>query len=98
NTAIKLDSGMAWAYEGRGTVNMCQSKFELAIADLTKAVELDSKLLTAYMNRGLAQVLAGNDTAAESDFKRALEINPSYREDLNRRIAKAKALREELPR
>ena len=72
-----------------------RSKYDLeaAIADFDRALQLDPKLVDAYVDRGLALLLQGKETEAAKDLERALAIDPSLKEEVDKRIKAANELR-----
>lgn len=69
------------------------SRIDEAIADFTNALRLDKDLVWAYFNRSLALLLKGEDARAQSDMTACIELRPSLKEDLERRVEIAKAIR-----
>ena len=72
-----------WALHGgdlyRGPVDFARldnGKYDLAIADFTKAIELNPRLALAYLNRGLAYASKGQFDLAITDFTKVIELNP----------------------
>ena len=51
-------------------------RYDLAIADYTRAVELDGEFALAFLNRGLAHERLGDTVAAAKDYGQALAIDP----------------------
>lgn len=66
----------AKTYYNRGCVYSDQGKFDLAIADYTKAIELKTDLEEAYNNRGNAYAAQGKFDLAIADFNTAIELKP----------------------
>jgi tetratricopeptide (TPR) repeat protein len=63
-----------YAYYGRGNCYYEREKYDLAIADYTKAIELDPKDDVAYFNRGDCYDKQGEYGKAEADFAKAEEL------------------------
>ncbi|MBI4641981.1 MAG: caspase family protein [Candidatus Tectomicrobia bacterium] len=67
SASIHFLQGMNYYDEGR---------YDLAIADFTKAIELDLKYVSAYTNRGLAYHRKDQYDSAIADFTKAIEFYP----------------------
>ena len=76
--ANKLNSKYAEAYNKRGVAYYYLQKYDLAIADYTKAVELDPKFAWAYHNRGLAYYYLQKYNLAIADYTKAIELDPKF--------------------
>ena len=65
----ETDDSMAWKV--RGNIHLLAGRYNLAIADFTKAIDLNGELGTAYFNRGVAHLLNQNPMTACIDFERS---------------------------
>ena len=74
DSAIRMDSRLAVAYNNRGFVLRDLGRPEEALEDLTFAVNLNPEFQLAYYNRALANTLLGRETDAEADARRAVEL------------------------
>ncbi len=74
----EFDPKDAVAYYDRGLAYYEQNKYDLAIADYTKAIELDPKYAKAYIWRGGAYNNQKNYDLALSDYNKAIELDPKY--------------------
>ena len=79
NKAIELAPRAAW-YGNRGTLYYNQQKYELALADFSKAIELNRNDAKAYTNRGNLYSNQQKYELALADYNKAIEINPKLAE------------------
>ena len=93
NRAIELAPGMAWAYQGRGTVLMKKGRMQDAINDFNRALEINPDIVWAYLNRGLARVYLGNEAEAQIDFDKCLKLKPELKDQIAERIELGRHLR-----
>jgi tetratricopeptide (TPR) repeat protein len=75
--AVRLNPYSADAYYNRGLVYSGSQRYELAIADFTRAIELAPRART-HDSRGKVYLKAGNFAAALSDFSRSIELDPEF--------------------
>jgi tetratricopeptide (TPR) repeat protein len=68
----------AHAYYCRGYANMKLRRYELAVADHTRAIELNPQVGFAWNNRGVAYIKLGQPAKAVADCSRAIELNPKH--------------------
>ena len=54
-----------------------QGKYDLALADYTRAIELNSEFALAYGNRGFVYYDTGDYQGALVDFNKAIELDSS---------------------
>lgn len=80
--ALRLEPGLAMAYEALGYLNYRQNKQEEALKAFARAAELDSRSFLAHYYGAL---LRFRDIVEEKDFpeieralERAIELNPSF--------------------
>ena len=66
----------AIGHYNRGVDYMQQEKYDLALAEFTKAIEINPRDAMAYLNRGVIYYEQGKPDLALSDFNQALNINP----------------------
>ncbi len=76
NKAIELAPRAAW-YGNRGVLYSNQQKYELALADYSKAIEINRNFANAYMNRGNLYSNQQKYELALADYSKAIEINPN---------------------
>jgi tetratricopeptide (TPR) repeat protein len=74
--AISLDSELAEAYAGRGTVSAHRGQFDLAILDFTRSIELDPNVADVYKFRGNAYRDTGDYQLAIADHDEAIKRSP----------------------
>jgi tetratricopeptide (TPR) repeat protein/S1-C subfamily serine protease len=79
NKAIELAPRAAWYYN-RGNLYSDQQKYELALADYSKAIELNRNYANAYYNRGVLYKDQQKYELALADFSKAIEINRNFAE------------------
>ena len=72
--AIRLDSKIADAYEGKGAVYAILGQYELSIQYSDEAIRLDPKRPMPYKNRGVAYKYLGKLQEANRDFAKAKEL------------------------
>ena len=75
DTAIKLDSSLAEAYNNRGIVKYELGQYSAAIDDYSRAIQLKSGYADAFNNRGNAYAALEQFTDSERDLKAALKLN-----------------------
>ncbi len=76
--AKELDSPeLSLAYYNRGTLYLESNKFDVAMADFTKAIEERPDFGNAYHNRGLVKAQMKRWEEAEDDLSRALSLLPT---------------------
>jgi tetratricopeptide (TPR) repeat protein len=61
-------------YHSLGFTHFGVNRYDLAVADFTKAIELDPNYLVAYYNRGVAYFDLGQYDVAIMDFTKAMEL------------------------
>lgn len=84
--AIEVTGGNYLAYNNRGTCySQDKKRYDLAIADYTKAIEIKPDYAEALSNRGNAFKNKGEYDIAIFDFNRAVEINPNLSQVYNNR-------------
>ncbi len=66
----------AIGHYNRGVGYIQQEKYDLALAEFTKAINIDPRFAEAYLNRGLLYAVQGKPDLALSDYNQALNINP----------------------
>ncbi len=64
----------AEGYHSLGFTHFGVNRYDLAVADFTKAIELDPNYLVAYYNRGVAYFDLGQYDVAIMDFTKAMEL------------------------
>jgi lipoprotein NlpI len=86
---LALDARHPLADNERGIAYGSIGRYDLAIADFTRALELDPANLNACANRGILYATIGNWDAAISDLSAVIAQDPNYAEALysNRGIA-----------
>lgn len=62
------------SYHSLGFTHFGINRYDLAVADFTKAIELDPNYLVAYYNRGVAYFDLGQYDVAILDFTKAMEL------------------------
>ena len=75
----------ALGHFNRGIDYIQQEKYDLALAEFTKAIELDPNYSDAYLNRGVLYYEQRKPDLALSDFNQVLNINPRLAEAYNNR-------------
>jgi tetratricopeptide (TPR) repeat protein len=83
--SIELDPNMSTFYSLRGEIYLdyynfddkISSKYEMAVADFTKAIQFDSEDADYYYNRAMAYHLLGKYSNAQSDYAAAARIEPA---------------------
>ena len=63
-------------YNSRGNTYYDQGKYDLAIADYTRAIQLNPKYNVAYNNRGYAYNNQGKYDLAIADYTKAIQLDP----------------------
>lgn len=76
--AIRLDPGLADAWNGRGMLLQELDDHEAAIADFDVALRLQPRSWIVFNNRGVSWQATGNTSRALEDFNEALALNPRY--------------------
>lgn len=66
----------AIAYFQRAIRYMQQEKYDLALAEFTRAIELDPKYANAYIGRGMIYTILEKWQAAFQDLNVAIRLNP----------------------
>ncbi|MDB9348060.1 tetratricopeptide repeat protein, partial [Nodularia spumigena] len=84
NEAIKLSPRAAF-YTNRGLNYSEQKKWELALADYTKAIQINPEAALPYNNRGILYSEQKKWELALADYNQALQINPEYADAYNNR-------------
>ncbi|MBD2388613.1 serine protease [Cylindrospermum sp. FACHB-282] len=77
NEAIKLNPRASY-YSNRGSLYHDQKKWDLALADYTKAIAINSEYASAYYNRGNLYHDQKKWDLALADYTKAIAINPEY--------------------
>ena len=75
-SAIKLNSKDAWAYQLRASVSFNLGKLELAEVDFGNAIRLDSSIAYFWRSRGHTFMRMGKYDEALSDLNRAISLDP----------------------
>lgn len=83
--AIRLDSSLFNAFNGRGRAFHDQKKFDAAIADYNEAIRLKPDDARPFNYRGGARFFKGELDAAINDFSEAIRLNPDYVDAFNNR-------------
>lgn len=60
-----------------------QGKYDLALADFSRAIELNSDYAMAYANRGVVYHEMGDYQSALPDFDKAIELNNTLAADIS---------------
>ena len=76
--AIRLDPGIAPAYNNRGAAWGAKKDFDKVIADCNEAIRLDPGFAFAYDNRGNAWRVRKNYDKAIADYNEAIRLDPKY--------------------
>ena len=76
NLAISKTPPYAIAYELRADAYNSQDKYNLAVADATKAIELGGYTYHVYVYRAVAYRYLGQFAESLDDIQQALSINP----------------------
>ncbi|TRU72417.1 MAG: serine protease [Microcystis viridis Mv_BB_P_19951000_S69] len=84
NKAIELAPRAAW-YGNRGVLYSNQQKYELALADYSKAIEINRNFANAYMNRGNLYSNQQKYELALADYSKAIELNRNFANAYNNR-------------
>jgi Tfp pilus assembly protein PilF len=66
----------AIGHYNRGIDYIQQEKYDLALAEFTKAINIDPRYAEAYLNRGFLYQQQGKPDLALSDYNKAININP----------------------
>jgi len=61
----------------RGSDYLDKKRYEMAIAEFSKAIEINPGLSDVYYNRGFAYSQSGKPDEAISDYSKAIKINPN---------------------
>ncbi|ELP56658.1 tetratricopeptide repeat family protein [Microcystis aeruginosa TAIHU98] len=75
----------AIGHYNRGIDYIQQEKYDLALAEFTKAININPRYAEAYLNRGVLYAVQGKPDLALSDYNQALNINPRDAEAYVRR-------------
>ena len=78
--AQELNQKCADTYYNLGLVHSKNGKYDLAIADYTKAIELNPEHTEAYSHRGNAYRYKGNLETAIKDYSQAIVLKPKVAE------------------
>jgi tetratricopeptide (TPR) repeat protein len=79
NQAIRLDSKLATAFNGRGfAYNDGKHDYDRAISDFDQAIQLNPKYAAAHGGRGHAYEKKGDYVRALADFEQALRLEPAF--------------------
>ena len=78
NEAIKLNPGLAQAYNNRGNAYGDLGQYRLAITDYNEAIRLKPDYANAYSNRGIAYDELGEYQLAIEDLNEAIRLKPDY--------------------
>ncbi len=62
----------------KGTKLKDERKYDLAIAEYTKAIELDPNHTSAYFNRGILYLYNAQPDRAIADYSKVIKINPKH--------------------
>jgi tetratricopeptide (TPR) repeat protein len=76
--AIKRNPKREWLYQKRGNVYLDMKKFDLAIADFTKAVTIKPRDPDTYIARADAYFEQGEYNKAVDDLDKAISLKPKY--------------------
>ncbi|MBV9997230.1 MAG: hypothetical protein JO127_18655 [Caulobacteraceae bacterium] len=77
--AIGLEPNLGEAWADRGAVNLGESRYQDAVADLTKALSLGTEAPEkAYFNRALAYEAMDDEKSAYFDFLQAETLAPNW--------------------
>lgn len=85
NTAIKLKSDYADAYNYRGHIYADKGDDDSAFNDFDKAIQLNPGYAGAYFNRGVIYVNKRDYNNAIADYAQAIKLQPDYAEAYNNR-------------
>lgn len=78
NEAIKLNPGLAQAYNNRGNAYGDLGQYQQAIVDYNEAIRLKPDYANAYSNRGIAYDGLGEYQLAIEDLNEAIRLKPDY--------------------
>ena len=91
DSAIRLKTDLATAYNNRGVAKGELAQYFSAIADYDSAIRLKPDDAEAYNSRGFAKANLGQHSAAIADFDSAIRLNPDHAKAYyNRGTAKVK--------
>jgi len=76
DTALRLNSFSAVAFNSRGVAYHAQGDFVHALADFRRAIELSPNYAEAHRNRGTSYYFRGDAVRAASDYNTAVALNP----------------------
>ena len=85
NASLALDSNVAEAYWGRGSVFAELEQFNEALRDLNKAITLNPQLSDAYYNRAYVYLAKNDEVRALNDLNMYVILEP---EDMNGYLAR----------
>ena len=75
----------AIGHYNRGVGYIQQEKYDLALAEFTKAININPRYAEAYLNRGFLYEQQEKPDLALSDYNQALNINPRFAEAYSNR-------------
>lgn len=78
NEVVKLNPGLAQAYNNRGNAYGDLGQYQLAVGDYNEAIRLKPDYANAYSNRGLAYDQLGEYQLAIEDLNEAIRMRPDY--------------------
>ncbi|RZL44387.1 MAG: tetratricopeptide repeat protein, partial [Pedobacter sp.] len=76
NGTTKQNPRTSDAFYNRGNKYYEDQKYDLAIADYTKAIALNPKFLDAYLSRGVCYKKKEQYTEAFADYAKVIQLNP----------------------
>jgi len=74
--AIRRDRNFLPAYHHRADISRDQSKYALALLDLTEILRLDPDNAERIKDRGWARLMLKDDAGAIEDYTRVVQLNP----------------------
>lgn len=74
DTAIKLDSKLAVAYEKRGKTKGIMRDYKGALPDFTMAIQLNPEYTEAYYGRGYCKILLKDKKSGCEDINKAISM------------------------
>lgn len=78
NEAVRICPACQDALAGRGELEVAQSQYDQAIADLTAAINLNGQDADYFDFRGAAYTRMNRYAEAVADFSRAIALNPQF--------------------